>query len=95
MSSEGQQNWQKKLEDLEAQINNSSSVKQNILPQIRNWFAHLPTLGKVVVVVGGVMFALSLLNTVFWLVRLLLSLTVLGVIVYVGYKLFLAQKNQP
>ena len=94
MSSEQQQNWKKKLEDLEAQIYNASSANQNLLPQIRQWFANLATPGKVVVTLVGVVFALSLLNTVFWVVKLLLSLTVLGVIVYFAYKLFFAPKNQ-
>ena len=94
MNSQEQQNWQKKLQDLEAQIHNSSSANQNLLPRIRQWFANLATPGKAVVVVVGVVFTLSLLNTVFWLAKLLLSLTILGGIVYFAYKLLFAHKNQ-
>ncbi len=95
MSSEEQQNWKKKLEDLEAQIYNSSSAaNQNLVPQIRQWFGNLATPGKVVVVVVGVVFALSLLNTVFWVVKFSFSLAVLGIVVYFAYKFLFANKNQ-
>lgn len=84
-------NWQKKIEEIEAEIYDSfppeNLNKNNLISTIRNWFSTLPTAGKAIVGVFGVMLVLSLLNTVFSLVKLLLSVAVLGVIFYFGYQL--------
>jgi hypothetical protein len=90
-------NWQQKLEEIEAEIYNSTpsnhTHQTNLLFMVRDWFLALPNAGQVVVGIFAVMLTLSLLNTVFSLVKLLLSLSILGVIVYFGYQ-FLNKDNK-
>ena len=97
MSSEPQPNWEKKLEQMQAGLSDSFGTdgqnRTNFLPVIRDWFLALPNPAKIVVGLGGAMLFLSLLNTVFSLLKLLLSLSILAVIVYFGYQ-FVASKNQ-
>jgi len=96
-------NWQKKIEEIEAEIydpspsnNNSNNHKpslNNIIITVREWFSTLPTVGKAIVGVFGIMLALSLLQTVFSLVKLLLGFVVLAGIVYFGYQFLNNNKN--
>jgi ABC-type lipoprotein release transport system permease subunit len=88
MDTDSQQNWTKKLEHLETEINELNSTPQNWLYQIRNWFLTLPTTGQIIIAILGLIFALSLLNTVFSLVRLLISLAIFSFIVYFIYNFF-------
>ncbi len=91
-------NWKKKLEEIEAEIYDSTPTnnpnKTNFVPVVREWFLALPPAGRVVVGIFGVMLVLSLLGTVFSLVKFLLTLSILGVIVYFGYRL-INNKNIP
>lgn len=90
-------NWQKKLEEIEAEIYDSTPTNNANIPNfvlvVRNWFLALPNAGQVVVGIFAVMLTLSLLNTVFSLVKLLLSLSILGVIVYFGYQFINKDNN--
>lgn len=92
-------NWQKKIEEIEAEIyepspsdHNKPSLS-NIMITVREWFSSLPTVGKAIVGVFGIMLALSLLQTVFSVVKFLLSFAILGGIVYFGYKFVNNNKN--
>lgn len=91
MNFEPNSNWRKKIEDLETQINQVTSNPNQLFSQVRNWFLSLPIGGKIVIVLLGGIFALSLLKMVFSLISLVISLTVLSVIIYVGYKIFIAK----
>jgi uncharacterized membrane protein len=93
MNFEPNSNWEKKLQDLETQINESTSNSNNMISKIRNWFISLPIGGKIVITLIGGIFTLSLLKIVFSLISLVVSLTVLSVIIYVGYKVFIAKNN--
>jgi uncharacterized protein YacL len=95
MNTEPQQDWTKRLEDLETEINGLNSNPQNWLDKISNWFLTLPSTGQIIIGILGLMVALSLLNTVFSLIKLLISLAIFSFIVYFGYNLGKRGKNQP
>lgn len=63
------------------------------LNQIRTWFQGLPTVGKVMVVVVGGSLGLSLFKTVFQLITSLISLAILGIILYMVYKFFITPQS--
>lgn len=71
---------------------NTYPMKQRF-NQISAWFNSLPTVGKVIVVIVGGSFGLSLLKTVFQLITSLISLALLGIILYVVYKFFITPKS--
>lgn len=92
--SDSQNNNRKKLEELEAEIYNSTSVKpqtftqtfSSIVTSVKNWFATLPSGGKVVVGVFGLMIAFSLLKTFLSVIQLAFSLAILGVVFYIVFQ---------
>ncbi|WP_446366227.1 hypothetical protein [Coleofasciculus sp. G3-WIS-01] len=61
--------------------------------QITAWFNNLPSVGKVIVVIVGGSLGLSLLKSVFQLITSLISLALLGIILYVVYKFFITPKS--
>jgi hypothetical protein len=70
-------------------------VEINPSPQVQNWidksknlFNNLPQFGKVAVAVGGVWLGFSIVGAVLHVVSSILSLLVIGVVLYVGYRLF-------
>ena len=82
---------QKQEETSQSQKNSQSLDK--FLGSIQQWFNSLPTPGKLVVIVVGVIIGFSLLNSVLRLVSSLLSVAILGVILYVLYKIFIARRS--
>lgn len=101
MNSNQKPEWQKKLEEMEAEISNSNQIPTNMINseksinlfrQIKTWFISLPTGGKILVSFFGLMVIASLLKTVFSLVQLAISLLFLGVIIYFLYQLFIKSK---
>ncbi|HAG83799.1 MAG TPA: hypothetical protein DD379_14060 [Cyanobacteria bacterium UBA11162] len=71
-----------------------SQPVKSILNQVSQWFNTLPTVGKVVVGIVGVSMAFSLLRSVFQLVASLITLTLLGTILYLVYKFFITSQSQ-
>jgi hypothetical protein len=51
-----------------------------------NWFANLPGIGKLIVIGVAVVFSFAMLQAVLKLVASVISVTLLAVLVYVGYK---------
>lgn len=103
---------ERKLQDLEAEINQQSAVvpveRQQTQPQaaatptelimswvkhFANWYQRLPDIGKVVVVVAGVMIGFAALNSVFQLVASLISLAFLGLLIFLVYKFVITPKK--
>jgi hypothetical protein len=82
MNTESSQNWNKKLEDLEKEINNSNFNSQNVVNKVRAWFLSLPPTARVIVTIVALIFTLSLLKTVFSLLQLVISVAILGIIFY-------------
>ncbi len=92
-----QPNWQKRLEELEKEVNqtlettpirleNTQSTLEKAFSRLQTWYKGLPTAAKVIVAVGGGLVALSLLNSVLRLVTSLISLAILALICYGLYK---------
>lgn len=96
MNSDQQPQWQKKLEEIEAEISQSNPLNtetsKNVMYQVKNWFIALPPAGKIIIGVLGFMVGVSLLKTVFSLLQLAFSLFFLGVIIYFVYQLFIKPK---
>jgi hypothetical protein len=70
-------------------------VEINPYPQVQNWidssknlFNNLPKFGKVAVAVGGVWLGFSIVGAVLHVVSSILSVAVIGVVLYFGYRLF-------
>ena len=63
------------------------------LNRVAIWFNSLPSLGKVVVVIVGLSASMSLLSSVLQLVASLISLAILGIILYGVYKFFVMPQS--
>jgi hypothetical protein len=70
-------------------------VEVNPSPQVKNWidsskniFNNLPKFGQVAVAVGGVWLGFSIVGAVLHVVSSILSVAVIGVVLYFGYRLF-------
>lgn len=99
MNPEDHRRLERQLENLEAELNqqklqqssfDTSQSIQSLYSQFIIWYQGLTRVGQVAVIVGGALIGLSLVSTVVKLISLALNLAVLGVIVYVAYKFFLA-----
>ncbi len=108
------QEWQQRLEDLETEINQNSSIpKIEIHPtqpissqekgaafisslgkKIKNWYDGLASTGKIVFTVAALLVGFSLLSSVFKLITALISIAVVAVILFVGYKFFIESEEQ-
>lgn len=66
---------------------------ESVLNPLVNWFNSLPTLGKVAVVTIAVLVGSSLLFSVIQLITSLISLAILGVILYLVYKFFVTSQS--
>ncbi|MEO0836687.1 MAG: hypothetical protein AAFY16_12050 [Cyanobacteria bacterium J06642_3] len=74
------------------EINPSPQVKSWI-DTSKKWFNSLPKFGKVAVAVGGVWLGFSVLGAVLSVVSSILSIAAIGLILYIGYRLFSTQSN--
>jgi hypothetical protein len=72
-----------------------SQLEINPSPQVRGWidtgkawFNSLPKAGKAAVAIGGVWLGFSILGAVLHVVSSVLTVGAIGLILYVGYRLF-------
>ncbi len=93
MNSNNDQDWERRFQELEVEVNPEPQVQDdlspkmnNLLSQIKDWYNRLPNPGKVAVAVGGVLLAFSVLNSILKLVASLLTIAILGVVLYGVYK---------
>lgn len=70
-------------------------IELNPSPQVQGWidrskniFQSLPKFGKIAVAVGGVWLSFSVVGAVLHVVSSIVSIGVIGLILYVGYRLF-------
>jgi hypothetical protein len=73
---------------------NPDSDSPQLLNQALAWFQGLTAPAKVVVAVGGIVLALTLLNTVLKLVASLIAIAIMGVILYALYRAFIASNAE-
>ena len=102
MNPQDRQKLERQLQELEAQIQqpqplqtstpDSPSLK-SVYQQLTLWYQGLPNGGKVVAIAVGGVLALSAVSMVLNLLRLAFTLAAVGVLGFVGYKLFLASKS--
>ncbi|MCT7964178.1 hypothetical protein NG791_26210 [Laspinema sp. D1] len=102
MNPQERQKLERQLQDLEAQIHHPQPLQtstpdapslKSVYQQLTLWYQGLPDGGKVVAIAVGGVFALTAVSTVLNLVRLAFTLAAVGVLGFVGYKLFLASKS--
>ncbi len=108
MNSQEPPNWERKLQELEAELSKSqtafnpeerpitvniSQLFQMLVYQALHWFNGLAQVGKIVTIVGVGIVALAVLQAVVQLVSLLMTLLVLGGLGFVGYKFFQQSKS--
>ncbi|MDJ0590333.1 MAG: hypothetical protein QNJ72_10100 [Pleurocapsa sp. MO_226.B13] len=103
---------QKKLEEIEAEINQESTSNSynsqqsssksvfsqfeiNPSPQVQGWidsakawFGTLPQIGKAAVAIGGVWLGFSIVGAVLHVVSSILNIALVGLVLYIGYRLF-------
>lgn len=109
MNSQPEQDVDRRLEQLETELNSPRStlpVSQSqtseriqkdtsIQPQLKvfNWFNSLPSWGKLTVIGVGAIVGIAILRAVLSLVAAVISLSVLGVILYLAYQFFIARST--
>jgi len=64
------------------------------LGQFFNWFSNLSSVGKLIVVSVGAVFGIAILRAVLNLVAAVISLGVLALVLYVGYRLFVSRNTK-
>lgn len=94
MNQENNKSISEKLKDLEVEINGEKFTPSESLEVSKNWFLALPKVAQLAIGLIGIMITLSLIGTVFSLLRFLISLSILGVIIYVIYKFLNNQKTE-
>jgi hypothetical protein len=67
---------------------------QEKLTQTKSWFEQMPSSGKIAVAVGLAIGGLMLLKTVFQLVTSLMTLGVVAVVLWFGYRYFISPKKE-
>ncbi len=102
MTAPENQDWARKLKDLEAQMDRTSSTSDNgdrltdtdDQPNVfMAWFDRLPGIGKLAAGTVAVLLALAALGTALRLIALLFSLAIFAGLFYVVYKLFLSSND--
>jgi hypothetical protein len=75
------------------QRNVNRTQAESVLNRVVNWYNSLPTPGKIAVVAIAALVSFSVLKSVFQLVTSLISLAILGVVLYLVYKFFVTPQS--
>ncbi len=114
MNSSDNQDWQRRLEELETEVNQniSSTVQEQtetVYPKVeienidslsgwlnsaRDWFNSLAPIGQVAVGVIVIMLGFSVLNIFLKVISSLISVAILGGLLYLGYKYIFAESSK-
>ena len=114
MNSSDNQDWQRRLEELEVEVNQSTasntqqktetvhpyveitdtSSVSNWLNTVKDWFNGLAPIGQVAVGIIAIMLGFSVLNIFLKVISSLISVAVLGGLVYLGYKFIVAESSK-
>ncbi|WP_013324745.1 hypothetical protein [Gloeothece verrucosa] len=99
MNNQNNQDWERRFQELEAEINSEPEQPTNLpkqfektFTQLKQWFNKLSTPAQVVVGIVGVVLVFSVVNSVLKLVASLLSITILAVVLYGLYKFFMTPR---
>jgi hypothetical protein len=96
MNSQNNFNWQQAFGELKAKLERSQLVNLNAdsyqavktsYNRLLDKFQKLPKPGQVAVFAVGAIVLLTVFNTVVQLISAMITLAVLGVLIYIGYKL--------
>ncbi|BBA79219.1 hypothetical protein RGRSB_0669 [cyanobacterium endosymbiont of Rhopalodia gibberula] len=104
MSQQNPQDWEQRLKDLEAEINQESELSpvrpfkanenpKNILVRFKQWYDSLAIPTKVGLTIVAIIVALSLLNSILRLVTSVIMLGILGSILFALYKALFNNKS--
>ncbi|MGK7950610.1 MAG: hypothetical protein AB4368_17970 [Xenococcaceae cyanobacterium] len=114
MDSSDKQNWQRRLEELEVEIDreaasNSQEQEEPVKPHVeiannnssvldwlnaaRDWFNGLAPIGQVAVGIVGIMVGFSLLGALIKVVSSVISIAIVGGLVYIAYKYLFAESS--
>lgn len=74
------------------EINPSPKV-QGLIDSSKAWFATLPKAGKAAVAVGGIWLGFSVLGAIFHVVSSIISIGIVGLVLYVAYRLFTSKSE--
>ena len=94
--------WQQAFGELKAKLERSSLIKQNsdsyqavgtFYNQLLDKFQRLPKPGQVVAFAAGSIIVLTVFNSVVQLISALMTLAVLGVLIYIAYKLAISPQS--
>jgi hypothetical protein len=66
---------------------------QRSYEQFVAWFSAIPSSGKLFAIAGGGLLTLTLLKTVFQLITSLITLSILGIILYLVYRFWILPKS--
>ena len=72
---------------------NPSPQMQSWINSSRVWFNSLPKVGKAAVAIGAVWLGFSILGAILHVVSSILSIAIVGLILYVGYRWFNSSSN--
>jgi hypothetical protein len=95
-------NWQQAFGELKAKLERSPLMKMNLdnypavqtfYNQFLNKFQRLPKPGQVAVFAVGAIIVLTVFNTVVQLIYALITLAILGVLIYIAYKLAISPQS--
>ena len=95
-------NWQQAFGELKAKLERSPLMKMNLdnypavqtfSNQFLNKFQRLPKPGQVAVFAVGAIIVLTVFNTVVQLIYALITLAVLGVLIYIAYQLAISPQS--
>jgi uncharacterized membrane protein len=94
MNSQPNSDWERKLQDIEAEIHQTTRIDNTNIPdaqkntfhRIQVWFDSLPPAGRLAVALVAMTIAFSILSTIFKVITSLLSVAVVGIVIYLGYK---------
>ncbi|MGE5659833.1 MAG: hypothetical protein ACM37W_24855 [Actinomycetota bacterium] len=101
MNPQEHQNWQHRLEELQAKLKQQQPLQENskiyhsietLYKQFLTWFQGLAKEGQVAVLAIGAVIGLAVLKTILELLTLSISLVFLGGVLYLAYK-FLISPN--
>ena len=78
--------------DVDAVGSGLDAIKQSY-QQFITWFNDIPASGKLLAIAAGGLLSLTLIKTVFQLVTSLITLSILGMILYLVYRFWVSPKS--